>query len=208
MDGLSRPAGAPVPISFDGQTLLFGGICIEHFGIIEQHLLKKRPNIISLAIEAARQITDQANEEIAALPSADPSNPAAVEARRKKAQAIAEEARGQAESIKNQAFAETRKISKISREEFSDWIDSFEGVAFSLWLDWSERYPGKYTLEQITKILNKMGNEHLATMIAARDQASGTDDLGNSTGPTPEKPTTTGSQDGTSPSIGELSTTN
>ena len=196
MDGLARPSGAPVDVTFKGETLLFGGVKVKYFGTIEQHLLKQRPSLIKQAADACRMITDEANTEIDALQAADPAKPDEVEARRIKAQSIAEEARLQADSIMSRAFAESRIIGRISREECAEWIDTIEGVSFTLWLDWSDRYPGKYTLKDITDEMTRLGEDFLGQMIAVRDQASGTDLVGNSTG-SPTAPTATG------PSIGE-----
>lgn len=193
MDALARATAAGVPVEFDGQTLLLDPLRLQDIGTIEQHLLKGRPNLLTQAAQAGREINRLAREEIEEIPADDPK-------REEKAREIKEEARAQIDSMQAKAVAEARKVNKATPEELGNFLDSPEGLGFCLWLVFNRRYPGKFTLERINEIVTDIGDEALANLMQARDQAAGVDHLGNSTGPTPS-PTETGE------SIGEKSST-
>jgi hypothetical protein len=190
MEGSSRPSGAPVPVRFKGEDLLLDPMRVIDAGIIEQHLLTKRPNLLIAASQAARLLTNQAKREAAAIPKHAADREAQIKE-------LLEESRAQADSLVNKAMAQTSKIGKISAEEYTEWCDSLCGVAFCFWLKFEGRYPGKFTLDEVTREFERLGDEALSNMIALRDQASGTDLVADSTGrtgatttPTPAAPTT------------------
>jgi len=151
MDGLSRPIGASVPIVFKGRTWILPPMRLHDFGVVEQHLLSRRPNLVAIALEAARQ------------------------------QGLTEEA---TDLLVDRALKQAAKSNRISSEEMKEWLDTREGVAFTLWQCLEKSYPGQLTLEDTNDILQKMAEDKFAEMLAKRDQASGMDALGNSTGPT------------------------
>jgi hypothetical protein len=177
MDGSSRPSGAPVPVRFKGEDLLLDPMRVVDAGTIEQHLLTKRPNLLIAASQAARLLTTQSKQQAAAIPRDAPNRETQI-------REILEEARAQADSLVNKAMAQTSKLGKISAEEYSEWCDSLYGVAFCFWLKFEGRYPGKFTLDEVTREFERYGDEALANMIALRDQASGTDLVADLTGRT------------------------
>jgi hypothetical protein len=178
MEGLARVTGAPVTVSFLGRDVLLDPLRLRDFGALEQYLLKNRPNLIVQASQAARLITRQAKEEAAAISAKDPDRAAKV-------QALIEEAQSQADSVLNKAIGQSAKIGKISHEEMAQWLDTVEGMAYCFWLKLSQRYGiDAFSLDAVTAEFEKMTDEAFAEMLAARDQAAGTDLLGNSTGQT------------------------
>lgn len=175
MDGLARVAGSGIPIDFDGETLFLDPPSLRDYGALEQHLLTKRPNVIVEATIANRQLAKMAREEAAAVPDGPDAQAIRMQ--------IVTEAREQADAIMNKAMAQVAKVNKISPQEVADFGDCPEGFAFLLWLKLSNRYPNRnFTLKHVTEVCEKMADEDFARMLALRDQAAGTDILGNSTG--------------------------
>lgn len=80
------------------------------------------------------------------------------------------------------AYADLKGSTTATLEESTAFIDSIEGVAFTLWILLNKSMPGKYTLPAVQEIVNAMTPEELSKVMNARDQAAGTDELGNSTG--------------------------
>lgn len=87
------------------------------------------------------------------------------------------------------AYADLRQNTTIAFDELSRFLMSVDGVSMSLWLGFNRSYPGKYTLERVTEIVNSMTQDELSKLVIARDQAAGIDDLGNSTGQEPSQAT-------------------
>jgi hypothetical protein len=71
---------------------------------------------------------------------------------------------------------------KIPVQDVYDWLDSVEGLIFTAWLCFGKNHPG-FTMEQAKGIMNALGQQQFKRL---RDQASGTDERGNATGPTQE----------------------
>lgn len=80
------------------------------------------------------------------------------------------------------AYDDARKAEKISDVEVDAFMNTIKGVAYQLWLSLRHNYQDKYSLEDVLKGLDDMTQDDLEAMLAAMKQASGTDDLGNSTG--------------------------
>ena len=86
-----------------------------------------------------------------------------------------------------EAYRELRATNKVPASEVAKWMDSMDGVGFTIWLCLRKKHP-EMTLERIEAWVQREGDRALAELVARRDQASGTDLLGNSIAP---KPTTT-----------------
>jgi hypothetical protein len=169
MDGLARAVGAGVPITFDGIDMVLEPLTLKDFGVIEQYLLKeKRPNILTDAVRAAAAIPDD-------LPKSE---------RERLSRQLLEV-----------AAHEASKFNRISADEVAAWLDTIEGVIFTVWLLLERRKPGEYSLADVAAKIEALGgdktqgelSEQQAALRAARDQASGIDTMGNSTGPVSKK---------------------
>lgn len=53
MDGISRPAGSGVPVTIDGRDVILEAFRLEDFGVVENHMRAKLPNLIEMAAKAA-----------------------------------------------------------------------------------------------------------------------------------------------------------
>lgn len=98
----------------------------------------------------------------------------------------------------SRAYEDARKDNKISPAELSAFMDSLEGVVYTIWLCSRKNHP-ELTLEWFNETINSMaqqgGDEQIQEIIRRRDMASGLDEMGNSIGPD-SKPTTPGPDDG------------
>lgn len=168
MDGLGRAAGSGVPIEFGGETLILNRITIRDFGLIEQHLLKDRPNPIDAARKEAQQFI---------LDAAGLKDSAQDEFLRKQYIAMAEK-------IMADGLAAARKSNVMKPQEVAEWIDTLPGLQFTIWLKLDQRYPGKFSMEKVGEIMEKLADGEVDRLKKLRDQAAGVDELGNSTGPT------------------------
>ncbi len=161
-DGLGRAMGAGVPINFGGETLILDPLTLKDLGVIEQHLLRSRRTSLDVGREQVQEIW------------ADKALPAELKTELCKAAV-------------QHAQDEARKQNTVSREDIVRWLDSSEGLGFTLWLLINKRQPGKYSLEQVRDIVGKLDEDGVRELLKARDQASGIDELGNSTGPAQQK---------------------
>jgi len=200
MDGLGRAIGAGVPIQFNGETVILEGVTIGDFGVIEQHLLAQRPNPMDLARPQAMEFIREAalmapgieirKARIALLESLPKplANEKVELTELQAAVAVDESVKAEyvsmAEKLMADARTEAMRKNKISPREVAAWIDTVEGLTFTLWMKLGKRYPGKYSLEQTQQIMQSMHDSDQDRLKKLRDQASGLDSLGNSTGPT------------------------
>lgn len=89
-----------------------------------------------------------------------------------------------ATALAKEAYNDARKMNVVPADEVGEWIDSFEGLVYCFWLMIRKEHGDKYSLEQITEVMDAMSEQDLIRMKEMRDKASGTDELGNSTGGT------------------------
>lgn len=80
-------------------------------------------------------------------------------------------------------LAEARALNMIPMDDVLKWLDTPHGMAYSLWMQLSKRYPGKYKLHDCEMQILKATTERLREIKQRQDQASGIDPAGNSTGP-------------------------
>ena len=80
-----------------------------------------------------------------------------------------------------QAYKDATAVNKATSQEIADWMDSSQGVIFSVWLSLRKNHP-ELTREDAEKVINKMGQQELEKLAEQRDVTSGLDELGNSTG--------------------------
>ena len=200
MDGLGRAIGAGVPIQFNGETLILDGVTVGDFGLIEQHLLAQRPNPMDIVRPQAMAFMREATllipvvaarqkriEALQALPK--PNGKESAELSELQAaisvdEAMRSECIAMAEKLMADARTEAMKKNKIPPREVAAWLDTVEGVTFTIWLKLDQKYPGKYTLQQTQAIMQAMHESDRERVKKLRDQASAFDELGNSTGPT------------------------
>lgn len=84
------------------------------------------------------------------------------------------------------AYNDMRKdkdSNKVPVQDVYDWLDSVEGLIFTTWLCLKKNHP-QVTIQDAEGIMNAIGRQELLRL---RDQASGTDVRGNSTGPNQEE---------------------
>lgn len=79
-------------------------------------------------------------------------------------------------------FKECEQLSEVPHVEVQQWIETREGVSFTLWLTLSRRYPGEFVLEDMMEIIMLLAEEQVEELIKRRDQANGLDAAGNETG--------------------------
>ena len=188
MDGLGRAIGAGVPVEFDGKTLIFEPMNYKDLGVVEQHMLAIQPSVKDLLEEARAQA-----REFIAMAAEERFKPPGDNVDVERREFVSQNYLAMAEKVMASALAAARKINFISRADVVAWIDSFEGLTFSYWLKFDQRYPGRFSLEKIQEIVQAMGETGFNKLCRVRDQASGFDELGNSTGPTsPQRAETAG----------------
>lgn len=78
-------------------------------------------------------------------------------------------------------YSDLKTGNSISPSEVSRWIDSVEGTAFSVWLCIRKGHPD-VSLKTVEDYLEREGDKALAKLQQLRDQATGTDELGNGIG--------------------------
>ena len=81
----------------------------------------------------------------------------------------------------DKAYGEATAANQATPVEVSEWMDTKEGLAYSIWLSLLKTYP-QIEYEFIDKVFQRMSDEVIEKMIADRDQSSGVDNRGNLTG--------------------------
>lgn len=87
--------------------------------------------------------------------------------------------------IARMAYNDVRKPQdeyKVPVQDVYDWLDSIEGLIFTAYLCLKKRHPDM-TQDKAKQIMNAVGQQQFKRL---RDQASGTDERGNETGPNHE----------------------
>lgn len=86
------------------------------------------------------------------------------------------------------AYREARKSNKVTGTELTDFLNTVDGIKFSIWLCLRGCGYGVETLEDAERLLTDMieeasdPSEAIADFKRRRDMASGIDEAGNSTG--------------------------
>ncbi len=154
MEGLGRAAGSGVPITLRGETVILPPLNLKDMGVIEQHLLKTRPNPLKAVMEVVNELPHDLARELLF-----------------------------------KAYDDVRRGSSVTTEDVALYLDTLSGLAFSLWVALKKEYGDKYKLDDVYDAVESLGTEDVQDLKDARDQASGVDELGNSTGqdhPTPK----------------------
>lgn len=89
------------------------------------------------------------------------------------------------------AYQDSKRMTTISPAEVGGFMDTVDGLAFTIWLCVQRSHPGRWTLENVENYVKSQSVLGIQNMLRARDQASGLDELGNSTGPRPGTATST-----------------
>ncbi len=82
-----------------------------------------------------------------------------------------------------EARDEARKGNKASNADVVQFMDSVPGLAFTVWLMLRREHGDKWTHERLCEYIQRANKDEFEQLLKARDQASGIDELGNSTGP-------------------------
>lgn len=83
------------------------------------------------------------------------------------------------EPMLNEAKERARAIQRVQPTEVFAWLDTPEGVAYTLWLLFEDKFPGKYTHADIQIEITRLAMENAAEfeqLKADRDQAAGLDE--------------------------------
>lgn len=99
--------------------------------------------------------------------------------------------------IIDRAYDDLKRQTTVSAQEVSEFIETTEGLAFTLWLCFGRSHPGRWKLDYIKEKIETMSMPDVMVMLRARDQASGLDEMGNSTGQSHEQPQTLAEKNGT-----------
>lgn len=81
-----------------------------------------------------------------------------------------------------------RELNIVTDAELAQYIDTVDGVGMTLWVAFEEKYPGRFTKQEVMEVITQMAEkkpEEYKDLVDARDQAAAWDERGNSTGPTP-----------------------
>ena len=92
----------------------------------------------------------------------------------------------------DRAISEMSKANKVTPDEMHRYCNTFEGNCLCIWLSLKKKHP-ELTLERVSNWVERQADAALREIARQRDQLSGTDTLGNSTGPLPAE-TTAGEQ--------------
>ena len=82
------------------------------------------------------------------------------------------------------AYKDAKQMNMISAAAVAEWIDTFDGMAYTMWVCLNKTYPNEFELADVVQIMQELTEDELERMKNLRDQASGIDELGNSTGET------------------------
>ena len=146
MDGMGRAAGSPVVMKLGGKDYKMSALTLRDFGTIEQHLLRKRPNVLKVVGEAVKDLPAE-----------------------------------HAKLLLDKAYEDMKRGNTIPATEVAEWVDTFEGMVFSVWLAISKNHP-ELALDDVMDIMSSMTEEEMEELKELRDVASGLDESGNSTG--------------------------
>jgi hypothetical protein len=89
------------------------------------------------------------------------------------------------EKMVSDSMAAGRKLNVVTDRELAEFIDTIDGVILTFWLAFERKYPKKFTKDQVASVIQSMDAEGRKELMDVRDQATGWDDRGNSTGRTP-----------------------
>ncbi len=161
MDGISRTAGVGPTIQLGGRSLTTNAKILRHYAEMEAEIIRKRGNPFDLIRDAKEALRD------------------------------CPEIMGQ---FVTQAFDAAVRWKTVSQQEVHDFLGTMSGTVFAIWLSVRDNDPATITLEwvkqafmdQMEAVAREQGalaaQKWQAAIEAAIDQASGDDELGNSTG--------------------------
>ena len=153
MDGLSRPSGSGVPITVEGKTLYLAPLVLSDLGEMENHLLAEKQK---------RNPFAELRKELAGTPDMPD---------------------GDREFLLTLAYQDHKRKNFVALGEMQDWMDSREGMIYSLWICLRKNYPEDFkTLEQAAEFFDRVTEDQFEQFKQLRDVAAGLDELGNSTG--------------------------
>lgn len=83
----------------------------------------------------------------------------------------------------DKAYIDATSSNQATPEEVAAWIDTRVGLAYTLWISLLKTYPDM-EYEFVEDLMEKATDDEIAKLIKDRDQVSGLDEAGNSTGRT------------------------
>ena len=133
------------------------GMRVEEYAVVEQHLLKNRVSPVDAVLPEIEKLLTNGSKV----------------------------ARRMARQLEKQAYTDLRKskaTNKLTVEEVQDYLDSVDGMLFTLRICLLRNHP-TITEAEVLRVFNWQGEDEMRRI---RDLAQGLDALGNSTGPNPE----------------------
>lgn len=169
MDGISRTSGIGPTITLEGETYTVNARILRHYGEIEAEIIKRRGNPFDLIRQACDALSDHPEHVVA---------------------------------FANKTFDEVLKLrwGAVTLADIGEFLSTtWFGECFSLWLAIRENNPQKLTFKYVSDAFSdeyerritddgyESATEWKESIYKAQQQATGTDELGNSTGsPSPE----------------------
>jgi len=90
-----------------------------------------------------------------------------------------------AEKLATRAYEDAMKVDEIPAEEVAEWMDTLDGMSFTIWLALEKRYPARFSIKDCYAIMEKMAEDDLERLKQQQLMSSGLDERGNSSGPIP-----------------------
>ena len=87
-----------------------------------------------------------------------------------------------AKVMMEKAYDDMKKGNTIPATEIAEWVDTFEGMVFSIWLSLQKEH-AELSLDDVMTLMSAMSEEEVEGLKGLRDIASGLDEVGNSIGP-------------------------
>lgn len=160
MQGISRASGAGPIIDLGGHKLQVRGRVLRYYAEIEAEIINRRGNPFELIRDNKEILKDEP---------------------------------GMMNLFVTRAFDEARQWRFVSGEDFTNFMGTWPGVCMAVWLAVRDNNPEVFTLSHVTELFADDYEEQLKksgvgaadnwkeSIINAVNQASGDDELGNST---------------------------
>jgi len=87
-----------------------------------------------------------------------------------------------AKVMMEKAYDDMKKGNTIPATEIEEWVDTFEGMDFSIWLSLQKEH-SELSLDDVMALMSAMSEDEVEGLKNLRDIASGLDEVGNSIGP-------------------------
>ena len=87
-----------------------------------------------------------------------------------------------AQRLAERAYRDAVKTDDVPLEEVVEWLETLEGLSFTIWLSLEKRYPGEFTPGGCLEVLNSLTDKQVEELKDQQAAISGTDAAGNPSG--------------------------